>query len=240
MLLRVWSPPESKARGSPSQGGTFSNCLEIIRGTIWAPLSNKERGNWKRLLSPPSAFPGEGATYPKAKGSQVPSAAFLNTFTPTFTAGLPRTASRTLTIRGHLDSPAPWVERDKSTRLLRLTGCILGGIRSAARQAGHANPISCHRSVDSEWASLTWGHHTDVIISQERQVSAFKYAALDRACVMNLKRENRPSVHSCFVKPPLLSGITAGVIWLEDQILFPENILLRSYCHHCLLLVVVK
>ena len=55
------------------------------------------------------------AAHPEANGSQVSSAAFLNTFTPTFAAGLPRTASRTLTIRGHLGSPAPWVERRQVT-----------------------------------------------------------------------------------------------------------------------------
>lgn len=48
------------------------------------------------------------AAYPEANSSQVSSSAFLNTFTATLTAGLPRTASRTLTIRGHLDSPWVW------------------------------------------------------------------------------------------------------------------------------------
>lgn len=46
--------------------------------------------------------------YPEANGSQVSSAAFLNTSTATWAAGLPLTASRTLIIRGHLDSPVPW------------------------------------------------------------------------------------------------------------------------------------
>lgn len=82
--------------------------LSPLAGKLCVSESNTNKSKWEPGTGPMVGFL---QAYPEAKGSQDPSEVFLNTFTATSTAGLPRTASRTLTIRGHLDSPAPWAQR---------------------------------------------------------------------------------------------------------------------------------
>lgn len=85
---------------------TSLSALKLVR-YVCSPLTSR------RVTRKIEPIPQQDAllAYPEANGSQVPWAVFLNTCTATSTAGLPRTASRTLTIRGHLDAPGPWAER---------------------------------------------------------------------------------------------------------------------------------
>ena len=108
------SLPATQTRGGhPSQGSldlcpNFQSICRFLSEWCEPPLQHMA-GKWEEKTK--THIWVSWAAYPEANGSQVSSSAFLNTFTATSTAGLPRTASRTLTFRGHLDSPVPWAWR---------------------------------------------------------------------------------------------------------------------------------